>query len=113
MRVFIAGIDGYLGWSLAQYLTARGHQVAGVDMMYRRQWVEEVGSISAIPIYSREERLAAFEQHFGKALEFRVGDICDYDLIVSFLKEFQPDTIVQLGQMPSAPYSMMDPDHIG
>ena len=31
MRVFIAGIDGYLGWPLAQYLAARGHQVGGVD----------------------------------------------------------------------------------
>ena len=31
MRVFIAGIDGYLGWPLAQYLAARGHEVGGVD----------------------------------------------------------------------------------
>ena len=27
MRVFIAGIDGYLGWPLAQYLAASGHEV--------------------------------------------------------------------------------------
>ena len=31
MKVFIAGIDGYLGWALAQYLTARGHEVSGID----------------------------------------------------------------------------------
>ena len=27
MRVFIAGVDGYLGWALAQHLTKRGHNV--------------------------------------------------------------------------------------
>ena len=29
MRVFIAGIDGYLGWPLAVYLSARGHDSRG------------------------------------------------------------------------------------
>ena len=54
MRIFITGIDGYLGWTLAQYLVARGHTVAGADTMFRRQWVEELNSQSAIPIFSRE-----------------------------------------------------------
>ena len=36
MRVFIAGVDGYLGWSHAMYLTARGHEVAGADCYHRR-----------------------------------------------------------------------------
>jgi UDP-sulfoquinovose synthase len=111
MKVFIAGIDGYLGWSLAQYLTARGHHVAGADMLFRREWVAEVGSISAIPIFSRKERLAAFKERYGKELDFRVGDICDYDFLRTFLREYQPDAIVQLGQMPSAPYSMIDQAH--
>ncbi len=34
MRVFIAGVDGYLGWSLAMYLTTRGPEVAGTDLGY-------------------------------------------------------------------------------
>ena len=42
MKVFIAGIDGYLGWALAQSLLQRGHEVAGADNMARRSWVEEV-----------------------------------------------------------------------
>jgi len=41
MRVLIAGVDGYLGWPLAQRLASRGHEVAGVDIYYRRGWVEE------------------------------------------------------------------------
>ncbi|HEX2622251.1 MAG TPA: hypothetical protein VHL11_18965, partial [Phototrophicaceae bacterium] len=66
MKIFIAGMDGYLGWALVQYLTARGHQVAGNDSFLRRQWVEEVGSHSALPIYSIQERQQAFQEHFGK-----------------------------------------------
>lgn len=111
MKVFIAGIDGYLGWALAQYMTAKGHDVAGADLMLRREWVEEVGSISAIPVVSREERIAAFEKQFGKTLDFREGDLCDYEFTTNFLGEFQPDAIIHLGQMPSAPYSMIDQKH--
>ena len=54
--MFIAGMDGYLGWSLAQHLAARGHEVAGVDALLRRAWVEEMGSVSAIPIAPVEDR---------------------------------------------------------
>ena len=111
MKVFIAGIDGYLGWSLAQHLTARGHEVAGNDMFLRRQWVEEMGSQSAIPIYSMEERLQAFRERFGKDLNFRKGDLLDYEFLRGYLADFQPDAIVHLGEMPSAPYSMVDQAH--
>jgi UDP-sulfoquinovose synthase len=111
MKIFIAGIDGYLGWALAQYLTVRGHTVAGADLMLRREWVDEVGGISAIPIASREDRIAAFKDQFGKTLDFRVGDLCDYDFVTGFFEEFQPEAIVHVGQMPSAPYSMMDNKH--
>jgi UDP-sulfoquinovose synthase len=49
LRVFIAGVDGYLGWSLALYLAARGHEIAGLDLYLRRDWVAEIGSQSATP----------------------------------------------------------------
>ncbi len=49
MRVLIPGVDGYLGWSLAQHLASRGHEVAGIDNYMRRDWVAEVGSQSATP----------------------------------------------------------------
>lgn len=111
MRVFIAGIDGYLGWALAQYLAVRGHEVAGNDAFFRRQWVEEVGSYSAIPIYSIAERLVAFREHFGRSILFHEGDLLDYKFLKGFLSEFQPDAIVHLAEMPSAPYSMIDQSH--
>ncbi|NWF71374.1 MAG: NAD-dependent epimerase/dehydratase family protein [Chloroflexi bacterium] len=111
MKVFIAGIDGYLGWPLAQYLTARGHEVVGADLLLRREWVAEVGSDSAIPVYSMDERLQAFRQRYGKELVFRKGDFLDYAFVRDFFADFQPDAIVNLGQMPSAPYSMIDQQH--
>ena len=111
MRVLICGVDGYLGWSLAQHLTARGHEVAGADIFFRRKWVEEMGSTSAIPIASMKDRLPAFRSKFGKELKFWEGDLTDYNFVDRIIQEFQPDTIVHLGECPSAPYSMIDAQH--
>jgi UDP-sulfoquinovose synthase len=111
VRVFIAGMDGYLGWSLTQYLTARGHEVAGADLFMRRQWVAEMGSHSAIPIAPMDERLRAFEEHWGYCPRFRQGDLRDYAFVEQFFRDFKPEAIVHLGEMPSAPYSMVDVNH--
>jgi len=85
--------------------------VAGADLLLRRKWVAEVGGISAQPIASREERLRAFRERFDCELDFRVGDLTDYGFVRDFFAEFQPEAVVHLGQMPSAPYSMMDQAH--
>lgn len=111
MRVFIAGIDGYLGWPLAQHLAARGHEVAGADLFLRRRWVEEMGSWSATPIPAFAERLEAFRDRFGRDLSFWEGDLRDYGLVEEIFREFEPDAVVHLGECPSAPYSMVDVDH--
>ena len=68
MGVLIAGVDGDRGWSLAQHLRARGHEVAGVDNGARRRWVEEMGSLSAIPNASPGDRRAAFQERFDDEL---------------------------------------------
>lgn len=111
MRILIAGIDGYLGWSLARYLTKRGHTVGGVDLFLRRQWVEEMGSWSAIPIASMRERLAALKEHSHKELLFWEGDLRDYSFVEATVRRFEPDAIVHFGECPSAPYSMIDVHH--
>lgn len=111
MKVFIAGVDGYLGWALAQYLTVRGHDICGADLYLRRDWVAEMGSQSAMPICRMTERLKAFKERFGKNLEFRKGDLKDYNFVLNCFKAFTPDAIVHLGEMPSAPYSMIDVEH--
>lgn len=111
MRVFIAGVDGYLGWSLAQYLAAKGHEVAGADAFLRRVWVDEMGSWSATPIATMKERLEAFSGRFGTELKFWEGDLTEYDLVDTIIADFQPDAVVHLGECPSAPYSMIDVHH--
>jgi len=111
MRVFICGIDGYLGWTLAMYLSVRGHEVAGADSFLRRKWVEEVGGHSAIPIVSMNERLEAYKEVYGKEITFWEGDLCNYDFVLRCLKEFQPEAIVHLGEQPCAPYSQIDVEH--
>ena len=111
MRILITGIDGYLGWPLAQYLTQRGHYVGGIDCFLRREWVTEVGGISAIPVADWLERLSAFETQWGVPLSFAVGDMLDYAFLRDFVGSFQPDSVVHLAEMPSAPYSMIDAAH--
>ncbi len=111
MRVWIAGIDGYLGWAFAQVLTQRGHTVGGADAGLRREWVAEIGGDSAIPIADIQQRQHTFTEHYGQSLDWRTGNLTDTNFVYEFIAEFQPDTIVHLGQMPSAPYSMMDAQH--
>ena len=111
MKVFIAGVDGYLGWTLALHPAKRGHEVAGADCYLRRDWVAEMGSQSATPIVRMTERLEAFRDNFGKNLRFYRGDLTDPYFVLNCLNSFKPDTIVHLGEMPSAPYSMIDVRH--
>jgi UDP-sulfoquinovose synthase len=111
MRVFICGVDGYLGWALAMHLTKRGHDVGGCDIYARRSWVKEMGGESATPVRSMPERLEAFKEQFGKPLYFQEGDLADYGFALKCFTEFAPDCIVHLAEMPSAPYSMIDVQH--
>jgi len=111
MRILIAGMDGYLGWSLAQHLSARGHEVAGADALLRRSWVEEMGSTSAIPIAPIKERLEALRAHTGQPAPFWNGDLRSYDLVERIFREFEPEAVVHLAECPSAPYSMIDREH--
>src|SRR5829696_1150828 len=111
MRVFIAGMDGYIGWPLAMYLASRGHEVGGADLFFRREWVDEVGSWSAIPIRPIGERLEAFEEALGKKIAFYEGDLRNSDFVHGCFESFRPEAIVHLGEQPSAPYSMIDLEH--
>jgi UDP-sulfoquinovose synthase len=111
MRVFIAGADGYLGWALSLYLANRGHEIAGADCYFRRDWVAEMGSQSATPIKRMTERLQAFREKFDTNLQYIRGDLTDYNFVWNFFRSFKPEAIVHFAEMPSAPYSMIDVHH--
>jgi UDP-sulfoquinovose synthase len=111
LRILITGVDGYIGWALSMHLALKGHEVAGIDNYSRRKWVGEMGSQSAIPIAQMADRLSSYRKNLGQNLRFYRGDLTDYNFVLNAYKSFQPETIVYLGEMPSAPYSMVDVHH--
>ena len=111
MDVLILGMDGYIGWSLAMHLAKAGHKVSGIDNFSRRKSVQSIGSNSAIPILDMGERISAFKRIHDKDILFYQGDLLDYDLVAQVFRETKPDSIVHLGEQPSAPFSMIDRSH--
>jgi UDP-sulfoquinovose synthase len=111
LNIVIMGIDGYLGWPLAMHLSARGHNISGVDNFSRRRNVEELNSHSATPIKTMKKRLIAYENATGIKLHFHEGDLTKTDFTDKVIEEEKPDCIVHLGEIPSAPYSMIDVEH--
>lgn len=108
MKILILGIDGYLGWSLANFFSEEDHLIFGLDSFFRRKWVREMGSVSAIPIASMKNRIKVYQNIYGKDIFFYKGDITNYDFLSTRIKEIKPDVIVHFAQCPSAPYSMMN-----
>jgi len=111
MNVMIMGMDGYIGWSLAMHLTGRGHSVSGIDNFSRRKNVAEIGSWSATPIKTMPERLKAYKEATGIDLTFYEGDLTHPDFTDLAISKEKPDCVIHLGEMPSAPYSMIDVHH--
>lgn len=108
MRIMITGMDGYLGWPLAVHLTKLGHTVGGVDNGSRRRMVEEIGSHSAVPISTMPIRLDAAGI---SAAGYYQTELTDWKRMRFVYGRFAPDAIIYLGEIPSAPYSMIDADH--
>jgi len=111
LKVMIMGMDGYLGWTLSMYMSGRGHDVCGVDNFSRREHVKEMGSQSATPIMTIGERVAAYRKATGGELRFYEGDLVHPDFTDLVIAKEKPDAIVHLGEMPAAPYSMIDVHH--
>jgi UDP-sulfoquinovose synthase len=93
------------------HLNGRGHQVSGVDNFSRRRNVEELQSHSATPIKSMKLRLEAYKKATGRQLGFHEGDLTSVEFTDKVIAEEKPDCIVHLGEIPSAPYSMIDVQH--
>lgn len=111
MRVLILGGDGYLGWPTAMYFSNKGHEVAVVDNFMRRRMHLERGSNSLTPISSLHERVQAWEEVTGKTIKAYIGDLQEWDFSYRVIDEFRPEAIVHYGEIPSAPYSMIDVHH--
>lgn len=111
MRVLILGGDGYLGWATAMYFSNKGHEVATVDNFLRRTMHLERGTDSLTPIHNMHQRVDAWKEVTGKAIASFIGDITNWDFISRVIRDFKPEAIVHYGEVPSAPYSMIDVHH--
>lgn len=111
MRVMILGGDGYLGWATAMHFSNRGHDVAVVDNFLRRNMLTERGGNSLTPIRALGERVTTWLEVTGNTITPYEFDITDYRHLLGSFREFQPEAIVHYGEIPSAPYSMVDRDH--
>jgi UDP-sulfoquinovose synthase len=111
MRVLVLGGDGYLGWATAMRFSNRGHEVAIVDNFLRRRLHLERGTDSLTPIRSLQERVAAWQEVSGKSIKLYIGDLQSWEFTERVFREFQPESIIHYGEIPSAPYSMIDVHH--
>lgn len=110
MKVLTLGADGYLGWPTCLYFSRRGHEVIGVDNYFRRNASMELDCESLIPAPNLVQRARIWEETTGKKINVHIGDITNYEFLLSVFKEYKPDVVVHYAEQPSAPYSMISRD---
>jgi len=110
MSVIVTGGDGYIGWPTALRIADRtDERVVVVDNFARREWVESVGSTSAVPVASIDERIAAAgEVHRAENLSVVEGDLTERSFVDRLLQVHTPDAVVHAAAQPSAPYSNLN-----
>ena len=111
MKIGVLGGDGYCGWATALHLSAQGHEVAIVDNYVRRLWDHELSAQTLTPIRPLAERLRVWNELSGRTIELFVGDVTDYEFLASFVKSFEPESVVHFAEQRSAPFSMIDRKH--
>jgi UDP-sulfoquinovose synthase len=112
MRILILGGDGYLGWPTSMHFSRRGHEVHALDDYLRRRAHAEAGTDSLTPILeSLPARAKAWGDVTGLEIGVTEGGLLDWEVVERVFREFQPEAIVHYGEMPSAPYSMIDREH--
>src|SRR5215216_6420378 len=112
MRILILGGDGYLGWPTSMHFARKGHEVHAVDNYLRRHAHVEAGTDSLTPIgASLPARAEAFREVTGLEIGVTEGDLTEWSVVERVFREFGPEAIVHYGEMPSAPYSMIDREH--
>src|SRR6266496_4112701 len=112
MRILILGGDGYLGWPTSMHFSRRGHEVHALDDYLRRRAHAEAGTDSLTPILeSLSARAKAWRDVTGLEIGVTEGGLLDWEVVETLFRDFEPEAIVHYGEMPSAPYSMIDREH--
>jgi UDP-sulfoquinovose synthase len=55
--------------------------------------------------------VSAWQEVTGGRITAVEGDLCDWSVVEQAVRQFAPETIIHYGEVPSAPYSMMDRHH--
>ncbi|MEI7451633.1 MAG: NAD-dependent epimerase/dehydratase family protein [Candidatus Falkowbacteria bacterium] len=111
--ILILGGDGYLGWSLSLAFAARSDdQIVIVDNFSKRKWEKSVHAQSLVKIKRIDKRIKEYERLYRKNnLSFVKIDLKKYKKVLALIKKYRPDTIINAAQQPSAPFSMISPNH--
>ncbi len=88
MKVFITGIEGFVGGHLAKFLLAGNHEVTGT--VWNENQIPEI-------------------QEYFPIVGLYPADVRNYDVMVEILKSTSPDTIVHLAAQSSGAYSYKNP----
>ena len=110
MRILILGADGYLGWPTCLYFSQRDHEVIGVDNYFRRNAAIELDCESLIPAANLHQRSKIWEEITGRKIKVHIGDVTNYEFLLSIFREYNPDAVIHYAEQPSAPYSMINRD---
>jgi nucleoside-diphosphate-sugar epimerase len=110
MTILVTGGDGYVGWPTGLRIARRtDKRVLLVDNFARREWVSDVGSVSATPVADIDERLEAARDIYNvRNLSFVEGDLTDRATVDELLAVHEPTVIVHTAAQPSAPYSQIN-----
>lgn len=110
-NILVTGSFGYIGNALIQRLLSQDYNVIGIDNSIKQNWLNEMGSKSAINavdnIYDRTRSL----RKLGRYTHYTIDISKDIERLKNLFQRYKFDTIVNLAQMPSAPYSHIDLYH--
>ncbi|HWU04009.1 MAG TPA: NAD-dependent epimerase/dehydratase family protein, partial [Novosphingobium sp.] len=98
MKVLVTGAAGFIGYSLAVQLLARGDSVIGLDC------VNDYYDVAL-----KEARLARLAQLGGDRFTFVRQDFAQYEPLVASLEGHSFDRIVHLGAQAGVRYSITHP----
>ena len=98
MRILVTGAAGFIGFSLARRLMARGDSVIGIDC------VNDYYDVSL-----KEARLARLREEGGDRFSFIRQDFADYEGLKAALAGEDFDSIVHLGAQAGVRYSIENP----
>jgi len=108
--VFVIGSDGYIGNALTQRLLFEGYKVVGIDNFQKYKDVKEMKTFSALELKSNAEKVSAFKD-IGNFEFYELSIDKAYKYFCQLVTEYQPSTIVNLAQNPSAPFSLKSREH--